>query len=140
MPKGPFCYDLSLLLYRFPSSTSEPTWFFSPSSFGKSPISLGINFPINCPPHFPCKLTILSFQLASPSSIHMDSLWATCNLRQSPKWTQNTTQDRSRAYGHDPYGIWAPKLQKSALHTSWRDKPVEPDANQSSRLRKIMKF
>ena len=106
----------------------------------RAPISLGISFPINSPPHFPCKLTILSFQLASPPSIHMDSWWAACNLSQIPKWTQNTSQDRSGAYGHDPYGVWAPESQKSALYTSWPDKPVESDANQSSWFRKIMKF
>ena len=103
---------LNLIFFSLFYSSKPPaikaSSFFSPSSSKKSPISLRISFPINSPPHSPCKLTISSFQLASPPSIHMDSWWAACYSSQSPKWTQNTTQDRSGVYGHDPYGIWAP--------------------------------
>ena len=42
----------------------------------RAPISLEISFPINSPPHFPCKLIIFSFQLTFPPRIHMDSWWA----------------------------------------------------------------
>ena len=97
----------------------EPTWFFQHSSFGKSLISLGNSFPINSSPHFPCKLNILSFQFALPQSINMDSWWAACNLSQGQKWTHNTAHGRAGAYGPEPYRIWAPKSQKTALHTSW---------------------
>ena len=104
-----------------PHLNLEPTWCFPPSSFEKSPISLRNIFPINSSPHFPCKLNILSFQLASPPSIHMDSWWAACNLSQGPKWTHNTAHGRAGAYGPEPYRIWAPKSQKTALHTNWPD-------------------
>ena len=119
--KGPFHYDLSLFLYSFPPQPLSLPGFFHLQALERAPISLGNSFPINSSPHFPCKLNILSFQLASPPSIHMDSWWAACNLRQGPKWTHNTSQGRYGAYGPEPNRFWAPKSQKTALHTSRPD-------------------
>ena len=64
---------------------SKPLRFSLLQALERAPISLGNSFPIHSSPHFPCKLNHLSFQLASPPSIHMRSWWAVCNLRQSPK-------------------------------------------------------
>ena len=58
---------------------SKPLRFSLLQAQERAPLSLGISFPINSPPHSPCKLTILSFPLASPPRIHMDSWWATRN-------------------------------------------------------------
>ena len=52
---------------------SKPLHFSLLQALERAPVNLGINFPINSHPHSPCKLTILSFQLASPPRIHMDS-------------------------------------------------------------------
>ena len=87
-----FHFDLSLHLYSFPPQPLSLPGFFHLQALERAPISLGNSFPINSSPHFPCKLNILSFQLASPPSIHMDSWWAACNLSQGPKWTHNTSQ------------------------------------------------
>ena len=107
--KGPFHFDLSLLLYSFPPQLLILPGVFHLQALERAPISLGNSFPINSSPHFPCKLNILSFQLASPPSIHMDSWWAACNLSQGPKWTHNTAQGRPGAYGPEPNRFWAPK-------------------------------
>ena len=120
-PKGSFHFDLSLLLYSFPPQPLSQPGVFHLQALERAPISLGNSFPINSSPHFPCKLNILSFQLASPPSIHMDSWGAACNLRQGPKWTHNTAKGRAGAYGPEPNRFWAPKSQKTALHTSWPD-------------------
>ena len=61
----------------------------------RDPISLGNSLPIYSLPHFPCKLKLFIFQLASPPSIHIDSWWAACNLIQGPKWTHNTDYGRA---------------------------------------------
>ena len=74
---------------------SKPLRFSLLQALERDPISLGNSLPIYSPPHFPCKLKLFIFQLASPPSIHMDSWWAACNLIQGPKWTHNT------AYGRD---------------------------------------
>ena len=116
-----FHFDLSLLLYSFPPQPLSLPSFFHLQSLESAPISLGNSFPFNSTPHFPCKLNILSFQLASPPSIHMDSWWDAFNLCQGPKWTHNTSQGRDGAYGPEPNRFWAPKSQKTALHTSWPD-------------------
>ena len=58
---------------------SKPLRFSLLQALERAPVSLGISFPINSPPHSPCKLTILSFQLASPPRIHMGSWWAARN-------------------------------------------------------------
>ena len=58
---------------------SKPLHFSLLQALETAPVSLEISFPINSPPHFPCKLTILSFQLASTPMIHMDSWWAARN-------------------------------------------------------------
>ena len=123
-----------------PLQPLSPPGVFHLQTLERAPLALKSHSPITPLTNSPCKLTPLSFQLASQPSIHMDSWWVTCNSSQSPKWTQNTSQDRSGAYGHGPYGIWALKSQKSALQKSWPDEPVELNANQSIRLRKIMKF
>ena len=81
------------------------------------------------------QLTLFNFQLASPPRIHMDSWWAARNPNQGPKWTHNIAQNRSRAYGPEPCGIWAPKLPKSVFYTSWLNEPVE-----SNRLQNILKI
>ena len=91
---------------------SKPLRFSLLQALERDPISLGNSLPIYSPPHFPCKLKLFIFQLASPPSIHMDSWWAACNLIQGPKWTHNTAYGRALAYGLDPYTIWAPKSQK----------------------------
>ena len=88
--KGPFHFDLSPLLYLSPPQHLNLPGVFHLQSLERAPISLGKSFPINSSPHFPCKLNILRFQLSSPPSIHMDSWWAECNLRQGPKGTHNT--------------------------------------------------
>ena len=90
--KGPFHFDLSLILYSFPPQPLRLRGVFHLQDLERAPISLRNSLPINSSPHFPCKLNILSFHLASPPSIHMDSWWAACNLRQGPKWTHNTAQ------------------------------------------------
>ena len=69
---------------------SKPLRFSLLQALERDPISLGNSFLIYSPPHFPCKLKLFIFQLASPPSIHMDSWWAACNLIQGPKWTHNT--------------------------------------------------
>ena len=107
-------FDLSLLLYSFLPQPMSLTGVFHLQDLERAPISLGNSFPINSSPHFPCKLNILSFQLASPPSIHMDSWWAACNLNQDPKWTHNTAHGRAGAYRPEPYRIWAPKSQKNS--------------------------
>ena len=84
---------------------SKPLRFSLLQALERAPISLGNSFPIHSPPHFPCKLNHLSFQLASPPSIHMGSWWAVCNLRQGPKYTHNTSQGRAGAYGLEPLGF-----------------------------------
>ena len=78
----------SPLKYNFFSSfivpdlqPSKPLPFSLLQALERALVSLGISFSINSPPHFPCKLTILSFQLASPPRIHMDSWWAVRNLK-----------------------------------------------------------
>ena len=109
-----FCTDSPPQLLSLPG-------VFHLQALERAPISLGNRLPINSSPHFPCKLNILSFQLASPPSIHMDSWWAACNLSQGPKWTHNTAQGRAGAYGPEPNRFWAPKSQKTALHTRWPD-------------------
>ena len=107
--KGSFHFDLSLFLYSFPPQPLSLPGFFHLQALERATI-----FPINSSPHFPCKLNILSFQLASPPSIHMDSWWATCNLIQGPKWTHNTSQGRAGAYGPEPNRFWALKSQKNS--------------------------
>ena len=119
--KIPFHFDLSPLLYSFSPQHLNLPGVFHLQALERAPISLGNSFPIHSPPHFPCKLNHLNFQLASPPSIHMGSWWAACNLCQGPKWTHNTAQGRAGAYGLEPNGFWAPKSQKIALHTSWPD-------------------
>ena len=74
---------------------SKPLRFSLIQALERDPISLGNSLPIYSPPHFPCKLKLFIFQLASPPSIHMDSWWAACNLIQSPKWTHNTAYGRA---------------------------------------------
>ena len=74
---------------------SKPLRFSLLKALERDPISLGNSLPIYSPPHFPCKLKLFIFQLASPPSIHMDSWWAACNLIQGPKWTHNTAYGRS---------------------------------------------
>ena len=74
---------------------SKPLRFSLLQALERAPISLGNSFPIHSPPHFPCKLNLLRFQLASPASIHMDSWWAARNLIQGPKWTHNTAHGRA---------------------------------------------
>ena len=128
--KGPLHSDLYFLLYLFPPQPLIPPGVFHLQTLKRAPLALKPNSIITPLTNSPCKLTLLSFQLASPPSIHMDSWWAACNSRQSPKWTQKTAQYRLRAYGHDPYGIWAPRSQKTTLHIRWPDEPVESDANQ----------
>ena len=54
---------------------SKPLRFSLLQALERAPISLGNSFPIHSLPHFPCKLNLLRFQLASPPSIHMDSWW-----------------------------------------------------------------
>ena len=88
--KGSFHFDLSLLLPSFPPQPLSLPGVFHLQALERAPISLGNSYPINAFPHFSCKLNILSFQLASPPSIHMDSWWAACNLSQGLKWTHNT--------------------------------------------------
>ena len=95
--KGPFHFDLSLILYSFPPQPLSLPGFFHLQALERAPISLGNSFSINSSPHFLCKLNIFYFQLASPSSIHMDSWWAACNLSQGPKWTHNTAHGRAGA-------------------------------------------
>ena len=58
---------------------SKPLHFSLLQALERAPASLRISFPFNSSPHSPCKLTILSFQLASPPRIHMDSWWAARN-------------------------------------------------------------
>ena len=74
---------------------SKPLHFSLLQALERDPISLGNSLPIYSPPHFPCKLKLFIFQLASPPSIHMDSWWAACNLIQGPKWTHNTAYGRA---------------------------------------------
>ena len=74
---------------------SKPLRFSLLQALERDPISLGNSLPIYSPPHFPCKLKLFIFQLASPPSIHMDSWWAACNLIQGPKWTHNTAYGRA---------------------------------------------
>ena len=74
---------------------SKPLRFSLFQALERDPISLGNSLPIYSPPHFPCKLKLFIFQLASPPSIHMDSWWAACNLIQGPKWTHNTAYGRA---------------------------------------------
>ena len=64
---------------------------------------------------FPCKLTILSFQLASPSSIHMDSWWAACNLSQSPNGPKILPKTDMEHMGtiHMGFGLQNQKNQRS---------------------------
>ena len=59
----------------------KPLRFSLLQALERDPISLGNNLPIYSPPHFPCKLKLFIFQLASPPSIHMDSWWAAFNPR-----------------------------------------------------------
>ena len=117
-PKVPSTLIFLSLLYSFPPQPLSLHGFFHLQALERASISLRNSFPINSSPHFPCKLNILSFQLASPPSIHMDSWCAAFNLRKGPKWTHNTSQGRARAYGPEPNRFWAPKSQKIALHTS----------------------
>ena len=42
---------------------SKPLRFSFLQALERAPINLGISFPINSPPHFPCKLIIFSFHL-----------------------------------------------------------------------------
>ena len=72
------------------------------SALENSPSTSKPHSPITLLTNSPCKLTPLSFQLASPPRIHMDSWWATRNPNQGPKWTYNIAQDRSGAYGPKP--------------------------------------
>ena len=74
---------------------SKPLRFSLIQALERDPISLGNSLPICSPPHFPCKLKLFIFQLASPPSNHMDSWWAACNLIQGPKWTHNTAYGRA---------------------------------------------
>ena len=74
---------------------SKPLRFSLLQALERDPISLGNSLPIYSPPHFPCKLKLFIFHLASPPSIHMDSWWAACNLIQGPKWTHNTAYGRA---------------------------------------------
>ena len=74
---------------------SNPLRFSLLQALERDPISLGNSLPIYSPPHFPCKLKLFIFQLASPPSIPMDSWWAACNLIQGPKWTHNTSYGRA---------------------------------------------
>ena len=74
---------------------SKPLHFSLLQALERDPISLRNSFLIYSPPHFPCKLKLFIFQLASPPSIHMDSWWAACNLIQGPKWTHNTSYGRA---------------------------------------------
>ena len=119
--KGFFHFDLSLLLYSFPPQPLSLPGFFHLQALERAPISLGNIFPINSSPHFPCKLNILSFQLASPPSIHMDSWWAACNLIQGPKWTHNTSKVEMELMGLNQIGFGLQNHKKTALHTSWPD-------------------
>ena len=91
LSKGPFMsfYANSHL------QQSKPLRFSLLQALERDPISLGNSFLIYSPPHFPCKLKLFIFKLASPPSIHMDSWWAACNLIQGPKWTHNTAHGRA---------------------------------------------
>ena len=129
--KGSFHFDLSPFLYSFPPQPLSLPGFFHLQALERAPISLGNSFPINSSPHFPCKLNILSFQLASPPSIYMDSWWAACNLRKGPKWTHNTSQGRDGAYGPNQigFGLQNHKKQRStqAGPTNWLNQmPTSP--------------
>ena len=113
--KGSFHFDLSLFLYSFPPQPLSLPGFFHLQAFERAPISLGNSFPINSSPHFPCKLNILSFQLASPPSIHMDSWWAACNLIQGPKWTTILPKVKMELMGPNQigFGLQNHKKQRS---------------------------
>ena len=77
--RSPFKYDFFSSFIVPDLQPSKPLRFSLLQALEKAPVSLGISFPINSPPHSSCKLTILSFQLASPPRIHMDSWWAARN-------------------------------------------------------------
>ena len=118
------------------------SWVPSPSA-PKSPPSAWEPHPPLFLLHLRGQLTPFSFQLASPPRIHMDSWWAARNPNQGPKWAHNISQNRSGAYGPEPCRIWASKLLELVFYLSWLNEPAEPaepDANWSTRWKKIMKI
>ena len=132
----------SSFLYQNPCSSHFPLRF-SLLQLWKMSTSASKISPINTSHSHVVSFSLHIYSLASPPRIHMDSWWAARNLNQGPKWTQNISQDRSRAYGLEPCRIWAPKSPKSpksVLYTSQPNEPIEPVTNQSSRLRKKLKF
>ena len=98
---------------------SNPLRFSLLQALERDPISLGNSLPIYSPPHFPCKLKLFIFQLASPPSIPMDSWWAACNLIQGPKWTPQYFLWSSLSLWARPiYDLGSKITKKTALHTS----------------------
>ena len=120
--------SLHLTFYTHNPLSIWASWVPSPSA-PKSPSSAWEPHPSLLFLNLRGQLTPFSFQLASPPRIHMDSWWAARNPKQGPKWTQNTAQNRSGAYGPDPCRIWAPKLLELVFYLSWLNEPAEPDAN-----------
>ena len=73
----------------------------------------------------------------------MDSWWAARNPNQGLKWTHNIAQNQSGAYGTEPCRIWALKLLELVFYLSYLNEPTEPaepNANWSTRWRKILKI
>ena len=137
--KNPYLFLLWLFYTRTPALPTS-TFVFPSFSFRKCPHQPRKTNSINTPHSHELSYSLHIYSLASPPRIHMDSWWAARNLNQGPKWTQNIVQDRSGAYGPEPYRIWAPKSPKSVLYTSWPNELIELISNWLSRLRKILKF
>ncbi|RVW39347.1 hypothetical protein CK203_102520 [Vitis vinifera] len=69
------------------------------SALENSPSTSKSHFPITLLTNSPCKLTPLSFQLASPPRIHMDSWWAARN----PNQEENDSDDEWIAEKEDSF-------------------------------------
>ena len=98
--------------YSFPPQPLSLPGVFHLQALKRAPISLGNSFPINSSPHFPCKLNILSFQLASPPSIHMDSWWDACNLRQAQNGPTILPKVELELMGPNQIGFWLQNHKK----------------------------